>query len=44
MTEQVNTHAKRKRYKTDLTDAQWELLRDLIPRQCPRRGVREPRR
>ena len=31
MSEQATTSQKRKAYKTDLTDAQWQLLKDRIP-------------
>jgi putative transposase len=38
MPEQDTTGQKRKAYKTDLTDAQWELVRDLIPPAVPKPG------
>jgi putative transposase len=41
MPEQEVTCQKRKPYKTDVTDAQWELIRDLIPAAVPKNG-REP--
>ena len=31
MSEQATTGERRKAYKTDVTDAQWEIIRDLIP-------------
>jgi len=41
MPEQNARSEGRKRYKTDATDAEWDLLRDLIPPAVPKRG-REP--
>src|SRR3954452_5769632 len=41
MSEQKASGQKRKRYKTDLTDAQWELVRELIPPAVAKTG-REP--
>jgi putative transposase len=42
MSEQASTAGqKRKPYKTDLTDAQWELVRELIPQAVPKPG-RQP--
>jgi len=38
MSEQATTCQKRKAYKTDVTDAQWELVRDLIPPAVPKPG------
>src|SRR5437764_7516149 len=31
MSEEAITDVRRKAYKTDVTDAQWEIIRDLIP-------------
>lgn len=41
MPEQDTTCQKRKAYKTDMTDAQWELIRELIPPAVAKPG-REP--
>jgi len=41
MSEQKTSCQKRKAYKTDLTDGQWELIRDLIPPAVAKSG-REP--
>jgi putative transposase len=41
MPEQKVTGQVRKRYKTDLTDEQWELIRDLIPPAVAKTG-RQP--
>lgn len=38
MTEQNSTCQTRKKYKTDLTDAQWALLKDLIPPAVAKTG------
>jgi putative transposase len=40
VTEQNATCQKRKPYKTDVTDAQWELIRDLIPPAVPKNGCK----
>jgi len=41
MSEQNNSYQKRKAYKTDVTDAQWELIKDIIPPAKAKTG-REP--
>jgi putative transposase len=41
MPERKTRREERKPYKTDATDAEWELIRDLIPPAVPKRG-REP--
>jgi len=41
MPEQANRCQKRSRYKTDVTDEQWEMMRELIPAATAKRG-REP--
>jgi putative transposase len=41
MPEQKTRKEERKPYKTDATDAEWELIRDLIPPAVPKNG-REP--
>jgi putative transposase len=38
MPEQKTSRAGRKPYKTDATDAEWELIGDLIPPAKPKRG------
>jgi len=38
MPEQKTTSQPRKPYKTDLTDEQWELIRDLLPTPVPKSG------
>jgi putative transposase len=38
MSEQKATCRQRKRYKTDATDAEWELIRDLIPPAVAKTG------
>jgi transposase len=32
------SQAMRKAYKTDLTNAQWDLIRDLLPAVAPKPG------
>jgi putative transposase len=41
MSEQKDSGSGRKRYKTDLTDAQWGLIKDLLPPATAKNG-REP--
>src|SRR3954453_620079 len=41
MPEQKTSCERRKPYKTDATDPEWELIRELIPPAMPKRG-REP--
>jgi putative transposase len=41
MSEQKCSDSGRKRYKTDVTDAQWELIKDLLPPATAKNG-REP--
>ncbi len=41
MPEQKTSCERRKPYKTDATDAEWELIRELLPPAMPKRG-REP--
>lgn len=41
MSEQKDSGSGRKRYKTDVTDAQWELIKDLLPAATAKNG-REP--
>jgi putative transposase len=38
MPEQKTSRERRKPYKTDATDTEWELIRDLIPPAMPKRG------
>jgi putative transposase len=38
MSEQNTTYEKRKAYKTDVTDRQWELIRDLVPPAVAKTG------
>jgi putative transposase len=38
MPEQKDRYQQRKRYKTDLTDAQWEVLEALLPRPVAKNG------
>jgi hypothetical protein len=36
-----NTAEPREPYKTDLTDAQWDIIRDLIPPAIPKPGCQD---
>src|SRR5688572_3682474 len=38
MSEQKSSREKRKAYKTDVTDAEWELIRELIPPAVAKTG------